>query len=597
VESGAYITGRGGPPAAPPDALPGQAHWLKPVPHWPARAWLGLAAILALYALTIVWLRPAANFGSIQDDAIYFASAKAIAAGQGYILPSFPGTLAHLKYPELYPWLLSWIWRAAPHFPSNVIPAIGLSVVFGCWFLVACFLMAKKTMGLGDGWSLVVVALCAFNFFALLVGGSVLSDMPFAAMMLTAALAADRALAHGTKSTAGSWWSLAAVALAGLSVGLRSVGAAIVAGMVLIALVRRAYGRAILFGVAAGALALPWLLPALLRAVASRPQSVPPLPQGWVQTLAFYTSYVGQWRQVVPDWATQQAVCVRNFLNLASEPGILLLQPLVNNSPLLTAVGVSLTALASWAGILVRWRRTGWRAIHAILLFYIALIVPWPFPPHRFFLPFLPLVFGGLAVMARDIAAKAASEFRRSRQFETRATAAMLMLVMAALGVMAAANYVYAVPRQLIGVMAAKRSLLAEKKQAYDWIRGHTPPQASFIAYDDVLLYLYSGRQAVRAIACSTASFYRSDPAPALADAAHLGDVARQVNARYWLVSNDDFSAELDDDQYVLDRGERRILGRLPEVFRSGGGWVRIYDLRCFQKPAVAGCAGKAGDR
>lgn len=561
----------------------------RPAPLWP---WLGLAAILVLYVLVVVWLRPAANFGTIQDDAIYFASAKAIAAGQGYILPSFPGGLSHTRYPALYPWLLSWIWRADPHFPGNVIPAIGLTLVFACWFLVVCFLTARKTMGLGDGWALVVVALCGFNFFALLVGGSVLSDMPFAAMMLTAALAADRALEPGAH-----WqWSAAAVALAGLSVGLRSVGVAIVAGMVLIALLRRSYGRAMLFCVAAGALALPWLLPPMLRAMGSRSQPAVALPQGWVQTLAFYTSYAGVWRQFVPNWATQQAVCVRNLLNLAGEPGILLLQPLVNNSPLLTAIGVSLAAIASWAGIVVRWRRGGWRAIHAILLFYIALIVPWPFPPHRFFLPFLPLVFGGLVVMARDIAGKAASELAAAGRapLVARVAAAALLAGLGAVGAMAAANYGYAVPKQLAGVMAAQRSLLAQKRQAYAWIREHAAAHASFIAYDDVLLYLYTGRQAVRAIACSTASFYRNDPAPALADAAHLGDVARQVDAGYWVVSSADFSAELGEDQDVMNRRERQMLGRLPEVFHSDGGRVRIYDLRCFQQPAAAGCREQA---
>jgi hypothetical protein len=516
---------------------------------------------------------------------MYFASAKAVATGQGYLLPSFPGGLAALKYPELYPWLLSWIWRWNPSFPSNVVSAIGLSVFFAWWFLVACFLLARRTLGLSPAWALVVTALCAFNFFTFLLGGSVLSDLPFGALALTAALAADRSLEPD-----GHWgWMAFAGTLAGLSVGLRTVGVTVVAGIALVALLRRAWRRAALVCLVGGALSLPWVLPPFLRALAPHTGSAS-LPLGWTQTLAFYTSYVGQWRHFVPDWATQRAVLLKNFLSVAVEPGIFLLFPLANRGAFFSVAVGSLLAMGTWAGIFLHFRRMGWKAIHGIFLFYLAMVLPWPFPPQRFLVPFIPLLCGGFVLVFREIALRAVHAFRRPAPANKRATAAVLGIALVGLSGIILANCAYLVPARLSNLMAGQRSLLAEKVQAYRWITAHTQPQARFIAYDDVLLYLYTGRQAIRPIAPSTASAYDNNPAYARRDAAHLGDVANHVHANYWLVSKADFGVELGDDRTILLRRENEILSGLPVLFESESGHIRIYDLRCFQTPPAPGC-------
>jgi hypothetical protein len=545
--------------------------------------WLVLGTILVLYAGTILLLRPAANFGNLQDDALYFALGKALATGRGYMLPSFPGGLHTLKCPALYPWLLSWIWRIDPRFPSNVMPAIGLTIAFGCWFLIACWLLAKRTLGLDSPWALAVAAFCGFNFFALFLGGSVLTDLPFAALALTAALCADRALEPN-----GHWaWMACAGVLTGLATGLRTVGVTLIAGIVLVALVRRAWHLVALMCVVGGGLALPWIFPSLLRALAAlrgfqtHPNS-PALPLGWRQTLALYSSYLNLWRNSVPNWATQWAVLRKNVLSAIIEPGIFLLFPLANRSAFLSVGLGSLVALGSWAGIFYRLRKTGWKAIHGISLFYLAMVLPYPFPPQRFLVLLLPLFFGGLAVVAREIASRAAGALRGSGPATTRAGAAVSLLALLAFAGLATANCAWFAPRELAANMGHQRALLTEERQAYRWIARHTAPQAVFIAYNDVLLYLYTGRQAIRPIDCSTAGYYDNDPAVPLRDAAHLTDVARFVHATYWVATPDDFDVELGNDRPVLLRREHEILAPLPEVFRSGRGRVRIYDIRAL---------------
>jgi 4-amino-4-deoxy-L-arabinose transferase-like glycosyltransferase len=546
---------------------------------WP---WVMFAGILLAFVATVIWLRPTANFGSLQDDAMYFASAKSIATGHGYMLPSFPGHLPQLKYPELYPWLLSWVWRASPNFPSNVVPAIGLTLIFACWFLIACFLVAKRTLRLEAGWALVVTALCGFNFFSLLLAGSVLSDLPFAALALTAVLCADRALERDA-----DWkWAAAAGALAGVSVGLRTVGAALIAGIVVVAVLRRRWRPAVVCCVVGGALSLPWILPVFERLLSPHagPASASP---GWSQTLAFYTSYLGVWSRSVPNWATQRAVLLKNSLSTILAPGILLLVPLANHSAILSVGVGGAVAIAAWIGLFLHIRRHGWKSIYGFFLFYLAMVLPWPFPPQRFLVPLLPIFFGGLALIAREIARNAARVLREPATMAKRTGAVAAYAGLVALAGVVAANGAWAAPSSLARLMTRQRSLLASKRQAYRWIASNTPTSARFIAYDDVLLYLYTGRQSIRPIAPSTASGYDNDPAIAQRDAAHLADVARHVGAKYWLVTPGDFGIELGDDKTILRKRENELLAHLPIVFQCDSGRIRLYQLSNLNQPGA----------
>ena len=112
------------------------------------RPWLILACILAIYVYNVERWHPTAFFARYQDDSIYLSSAKALAQGQDYVIPSFPGTPRQTKYPILYPYLLSWIWKLNPVFPDNLKDAVRLTEFFGCWSLVAAFLLLRRLRGI-----------------------------------------------------------------------------------------------------------------------------------------------------------------------------------------------------------------------------------------------------------------------------------------------------------------------------------------------------------------------------------------------------------------------------------------------------------------
>src|SRR6201981_1426742 len=125
--------------------------------------WIALFAIILGYLCLVFRLRPTNFFGLSEDDTLYFSSARAIAEGHGYILPSVPGTPPATKYPILYPWLLSWVWRWNPAFPENLSGAVAVNLGFGVAYLMAVFAFLRTLPGSSAAVSLVLTACCALN--------------------------------------------------------------------------------------------------------------------------------------------------------------------------------------------------------------------------------------------------------------------------------------------------------------------------------------------------------------------------------------------------------------------------------------------------
>ena len=78
---------------------------------------LGSVLLASVYAIALA--APAA--GTFHDDGIYVVTARALAEGQGYRIISLPDSPTQTKYPILFPWLLSLVWRVAPSFPENLL--------------------------------------------------------------------------------------------------------------------------------------------------------------------------------------------------------------------------------------------------------------------------------------------------------------------------------------------------------------------------------------------------------------------------------------------------------------------------------------------
>ncbi len=334
-----------------------------------ARRWFVLVCIIVAFTQNVERWRPTVFFGRPHDDGTYFSTAKALAHGQGYRLVSFPGTPPQTEYPIVYPYLLSWVWKLHPNFPDNLKPAIRLTEFFGCWSLVAAFFLLRK-YGIGEPAALSLVALLAFQPAFLHLSGMIMSDVPFMAVLLTTLLLADAATRSGAKLP----MVLATGALAGVSVGLRTIGVAVVAGIFFLALRRRAFREAFLLAAVAGTVVAVESWSRLVHLLAgATPVTASAAEPGWNQVLAYYTDYVGfGWRMGIPSaWALVRFL-ETSIASLALSPGSIIVG--------VDRGRVAATALLSvlvWLGMLRQIKRPEWQATWYVLIPYCCIVAVW----------------------------------------------------------------------------------------------------------------------------------------------------------------------------------------------------------------------------
>jgi 4-amino-4-deoxy-L-arabinose transferase-like glycosyltransferase len=537
--------------------------------------WLGFAGIAVLYLAAIVRLHPANFFGVTQDDTIYFSSAQALASGRGYVLPSVPGAPAATKYPILYPWILSWVWRLNPSFPSNLLAALGITAAFGIAYVALAFAFLRRLGGIGGAEALLLTAFCALQPTVLFYSASLNSDIPFAAMALAAMLLADRATEPGARGAS----TLGCAIVTALAILLRVLGVPIGLGIFFAALARRAWKQAAIFA-ACTAPSLAWLA---WQAAASARYGVPAgfdsAGPGFMQTWLYYTSYVGFRKLSMLNAHLVGSMLLDQFTYIFTElPGYFLSPLFHKNIPLLFVC----TLIVFWmifAGLVREIHLGGWRPVHFAFLFTIAATLAWDYPAvQRFMIPFLPLLAASLWLEGKRWAGQLAAAARQPRPGVERIVATLSAAALGAVALGIAWNFVANKDRaQQRQDSAARGALLAEKQQAYDWFRLHAPDGARAVAAEDGAFYLYTGRQAMAQMELRRAGAY--DPAYLQQDLAHMTDVASAIGAEYWVASPDDSDKQWVAAKPFLAARLGEIESGLPELFRSSGGHVRIYGL------------------
>lgn len=540
--------------------------------------WAAFSTVLVLLALGVLRAKPLSTFGVGGDDALYFSSAKALAADQGYFLPSFPGHLPSMKYPKLYPLLLAGVWKLDPHFPGNLVGAVGLSFGFGCLALLVTFLMLRQWPNLGDWPAIAIVFLVSvggtFAYQSAFVG----TDIPFMAFILGAVYLTERSLERESDS----WAALGSGLLAGMSVGLRSLGIPVAMGIGLFLLLRRKFRRLLWFSCLGLPLTLVWSWPTVSGVLGLSPSVAKgdATGSGWGQTVCWYSSYGCEWGMHIPKFSTLLSTIALNLRLVAQAPGELLLHPLATSDTIVSLVLVTLLSVAVYVGIIRHGQRTGWRPLHAIFPLYLLVILAYPFNPGRYLLPFGPLFFAGLWLEGRHIVGVIAGRLKQSCGRDERAASGILAAGAIVLAAIIAINYGYSLPQKIENLGTSHEKILADEQVVYQWLRQHAASDARIIALEDGLTYLYTGRKSVRSIFCISEGYYVTGSEYIQHDASRLGDVARHVNASYWLTTPYDYPLQTPRNRALLIAKQRELLETAPVVYRSPDGQIVLYDTR-----------------
>ena len=550
---------------------------------------VALLFILVLFISNVEIWKPATFFGRYSDDALYFSSAQALAQNHGYILPSFPGRPLKPQVPILYPLLLSEIWKSDTRFPDNLIWAIRVTEGFGCVMLLCTFFLLRCIAGLGRIPSLTLTALCAFHPVLLRLSGLTMTDVPFAAMFLLTAL-----MAYFAVLPERSFVLTALVGIcAALSASLRTLGYAAVVGVLAYLLYRREYKRALTFCLAAGVTMASSLFLTAHYAPSATATSGAVLngtSSQWQRLVIFHTEYVRfHWRMGIPTIGAFFSMLKENCLQLVSSPGPFLAGAFDRRSWLLTA-GMSAIVLS---GVVRLFRRPEWRTLAFMSIPYVLIVILWPYPiMERFLFPFLPIFLVALVLESKRLVSLAMKNLQSPATMANRILAVAICAILAGYTAFAGWNYFFRDRQQLLEAERGQAKTLAEKREAYAWVRQHTPDDAKIVAYEDILLFLYSGRQALRPIALLPPPAYAkrpgSDSSDLSGDLAQLCDAPRDAGATYWLVTGDDFS--LDAEPEKTEARQNEIVAVLPMVFRSSGGFARLYDSSCLVNTTREDC-------
>lgn len=408
--------------------------------------------------------------GVFTDDAIYTILGKALASGDGYRMINLPGAPHATHYPPGYPFVLSLLWRIWPAFPDNVVLFKFANAVFLAAGAGGVYWFARGRLAMGVGGAAATALVGTASVLMLHLSGMVLSEPLFIALLLPSLVVVERAAEDG---------KLGDAVLAGLLLGLlamiRTIGAVAVGAAVLVLLVRRRPKPAVLLAATSALFIAPW--------------------QWWVSAYQseLPASLAGKYGPYGP-WLTEAYraggidyaldVVIKNVTSLGSALGYYLM-PVSSVAPRAIALAVGLSLVVTGAVVLIR--RAPVLVVSCGL--YIAVVLAWPFAPHRFIIAIWPVLVVITAAGIRAVWTWAPNHTmqRRLRVAALVATAYML-----------AGHATYNArgywgrgwePLQRVAGEPAK-ALVA-------WVSQATGPGDVVAADQDPLLYLYTGRLAV----------------------------------------------------------------------------------------------------
>jgi len=517
---------------------------------------IGPALLLSLALVPSAWLawkaRDAPHLGYFHDDGLYWVCAKSLAEGGGYRIESLPGSPAQTKYPPLYPLLLAGVWKAAPRFPANLPAAVALS-----WLALAAFLplvrAALVDLGVRGAAAWGLTAALALSPYYALCGFSLLSELPFACLFLSALLLLTRARSPGMAALAGVAASAAFLT--------RSAGLVLLAGAAAAFLPRRQWRQAAAFAAAM----LPSLLGWTLWTHAHRAVSTDTM------TL-FYTDYLGFWAREVSATGLP-LVLWTNLDSLLSAIGGMVIFGLPDS--LAGKTIARLLAVAALVGLARLWRRSRAAPYLWTTAGYLAVLLAWNYPPdQRFLTPVFPVLLAGLYAELRRLATRLRAAFSSGGAAD-RAVAAALAALLAAAGAAAVAGALAGLFVALPRFLDEQRAHLAQRRPAYDWIASHTPSDAAALAYFDTELYLYSGRKACFFVIPSGLA-YAGDKAASERYYSSVVTYARAHQLTYIVLTPHDLHAELPEPERGSALAEiRRAMGPRA-LYESDGISVQV---------------------
>ncbi len=433
-----------------------------------------LLAALAPSAYLAWTLRSMPHLGFYHDDSIYFVSARSLAMGDGYRIQSLPGQPYQTKYPPLYAALLAGVWKLNPQFPSN----LPLATLFA-WLMLPLFLGALWVLLRDYGFSLreryILMLMAALSPVTTVFTFSLMPELVFTALLLASLILAERAM----KPEATRWLALAAGICAALAYLTKSVAAPLLVTVPLCFVFRKQFQKAAWFAAALVPAAAGWQWWVMRH-----------LSHSWDLVTLYYTNYLG-FRTYNISFSDLPLLVWYNLDGFLQGAGKLLIFDLPYGSKHLERV-VAIAAIAGCVRLTLRKRALQYPLA---ALGISALLLIWHYPPdQRFVFPLYPLLLMGFATEIRNLCGVVRAAWAKPA-FADRFAAAGFGALLAALGAFAIFCTVFGLSNFIPDLFNSHRSDFAAREKAYQWIERNVPPDANVYAYEDPVMFLYTGRK------------------------------------------------------------------------------------------------------
>ena len=172
------------------------------------------------------------------------------------------------------------------------------------------------------------------------------------------------------------------------------------------------------------------------------------------------------------------------------------------------------------------------------------LLLVWHFTPdQRFVFPLYPLLAAGLWTELENVWRTLSASWQKPA-FSDRCAAAIGGGVLTALAMFVAFTTTFGLFHFLPDLFDAYRSDLDSRRPAYNWMAHNVPREASVFAYDDPLLYLYTGRRSC-SLPVPPKLYYHNDQAGIDELLDSIPNFARRYDLTYALITPGDFYRDL----------------------------------------------------
>ncbi|HLK19664.1 MAG TPA: hypothetical protein VKT81_11935 [Bryobacteraceae bacterium] len=485
---------------------------------------LGVFILALAPSAYLAWsLRAMPHLGFYHDDSIYWVSAKSLAEGHEYRIASLPGQPYQTKYPPLYPALLAAIWKIAPDFPSN----LPLATLFA-WLLLPIYLamvwLFLREYGFRWREQCVLVMIAGLSPVAATFSFSLMPELLFTALLVASVLLAERSLSDNA-----AWWlPLIAGTCGALAYLTKSAAGPLLFTAPFYFLWRRQFAKAALFFAAMFPAMAGW------QWWAARHVS-----HSWDLVTLYYTNYLG-FQLYNVSLRDLPLVFWHNLDGFLLGIGKLLTFDIPWSAKPLERV----VAVAAIAGIVRLARRTQKLQYPLAAAGISALLLVWHYvPDQRFVFPLYPLLLAGLWTELSNVWQALRVALKKPAAGE-RVVAFAGAGALAALALFVAFTTCFGLFNFLPDLLGSYRDAFESRRPAYEWLAKNSAPDANVFAYDDPLLYLYSGRKSCN-LPIPPKFFYHNDDAGIDKLLHSIPDFARQYRISYVLLTPNDFYRDL----------------------------------------------------